>query len=239
MNFGVRSISNYIFWVGSGNILHTVVKSDVVTRKGMPVLTRAAALELGQAEGANSASLGLRGSVTNKADAVWVRRAQTDAYTSRSRADTPDPQVDHIVEVQLLETAFARAFVAHRASAGSMATRQATQILRDCLNSTGNLNVTSRDVNATKRGPFTAALNRMRDGRLRDIDVHELARRGRARRLVDDGAWGRICSSVVRSYDDLHDELCGSGVAAIPAAATLVQASVDSLGDMLNTIGLK
>ena len=69
--------------------------------------------------------------------------------------------------------------------------------------------MTSRKINQAKRGPFTAAINRLRkrDGTLREISVEQLARSGKAKWLVDNGSWENIRGEIVASYDRMEDTL--------------------------------
>jgi hypothetical protein len=173
------------------------------------VLTRAAARRLrdGAETGVSADSLSLREKVTCKRDAVWAARCDRDAYTLRPRSETEFPQVDHAVEVQLVEIALAAAAVSPSSDAA-----EAAAALRDALNSVENLNVTSRRVNQAKRGPFTAVANRARDGRLRAVSAEQLARQGAAKWLVDEGHWARVEKEVVLSWDALQSRL-GEGSA--------------------------
>jgi len=136
----------------------------------MPTLTRAAARRLGSDADADGAvgALALRRAVTGKAEAVWAHRGGVDVYSRTSRAQTEKPNVDHALEVQLAEVALVRAFGDAHARSASMATAQATELLRGALNDVENLNVTSARINLAKRGPWTAAINRLQVGALAD-----------------------------------------------------------------------
>ena len=144
----------------------------------------------------------LRRSVRHLRDDVWSTRGNRDAYTGKARhVLASDVQnVDHVIEVQLME---------HAAVPHSANNREATDRLREMVNSSMNLNVTSSRVNQSKRGPFTAALNRLkkRDGTLREICVEQLARAGRAGWLVDNGCWENIRKEVVKSYDHMEKDM--------------------------------
>lgn len=175
--------------------------------------------------------LSLRRPVAQKADAVWASRGGVDAYTDASRSGTAAPQVDHCIECQMYEHALARAFAAQRAEVGSIATTAALDFLRTSVNGTCNLNVTSSAVNQAKRGPFSAAMRRMAEDRLRDVTVEQLARQGRARWLVDSGAWARIEREVVRSYDAALDDLSGADV--FPSARALLDETLDETRELL------
>ena len=204
----------------------------------MPVLTRSAAKQLKDVTPAAEHALALRESVTQKAQAVWTARGDIDVYTGSNREATETPQVDHVLEVQLAEMSLVRAYKAERAGSDSIATLQATEMMRDALNSVSNLNVTSTRVNQSKRGPVTAALNRLNNERLRTVPLEQLARQGKASWLVDEGIWARIEREIVVSYDTLDEELRGGGVDALPAAAALVNGSFDELATMLSSLKL-
>lgn len=203
----------------------------------MPVLTRSARAAL-VAEG-DGATLSLRESVTAKADAVWRHRGERDLYTGSERATTLRPQVDHVLEVQLGEMALVRAFTAERGAMASMATAHATELLRGAINDVRNLNVTSAKINQAKRGPFTAALNRLRSDTLRSVSIEQLVRQGRGVWMLHDGTWARVGSAVVASYDAMDDSLRGGGVDAPREAAALVESSLDELRSMLTTLGFE
>ena len=211
------------------------MKWQAIKRQEMPVLTRAAAKRLEDADKSTCSALTLRESVTSKARIVWNSRDNVDVYTGASSSETDNPQVDHCLEIQLAEVALVRAFSADRnSSAQSMATAQATELLRGSLNGVKNLNVTSTKINGAKRGPFTAALNRLQNDTLRSLPIEQLARQGRAKWMVDDGTWARVERAIVKSYDDFALD----DVDALPAASKIVKGSVDELGNMLHILGL-
>ena len=203
----------------------------------MPILTRAAARHLG--EGTGTSRLGLREPVTSKADVVWEYRNGRDIYTNNTRQNTPNPQVDHSLEVQLAEMALVRALTDTNASTMSMATTQTSEMLRYAVNGHANLNVTSTRVNQAKRGPVTAAMNRIRSDRFRTVEIEQLVRQGKGKWLIDDGTWARIERAVVHAYDQMDHGLRGGGIDALPEAARLVDASVDELGAILDSVGLR
>ena len=205
------------------------------------VLTRSAAKALDAAEGFGSDALALREAVTAKADAVWTMHRDIDAYTGASREATIAPNVDHTIEVQLVELALVRTY---KQCAGSgvisMAAAQAAEVLRRAFNDVDNLNVTSGKVNQSKRGPFTAAINRLQSDRgLRMVPLEQLARQGAAKWLVDDGSWARIERSIVASYDATSDALCGGAVEdGLPGSRELVSGTVEELSTMLEKLGV-
>jgi len=214
----------------------------------MPVLTRSAqrALNASESESESTKLLVLRESVTAKADAVWEHRGGVDVYSGATRDDTINPQVDHQLEVQLGELALVRAYTEQGGGGGgggvSMAAAQAAKVLRVALNGVSNLNVTSARHNQSKRGPMSAALNRLQNDRLRTVDIEQLARQGKAKWLVDNGDWARIERAVVESYDQASDWLRDEALGAedgLPGAQRVIDGTVEELGSMLDKIGLR
>ena len=201
----------------------------------MPTLTRAAAKRLATTEVGAEASLVLRESVTGKSREVWAHRGYVDAYCGATRAATEKPQVDHCLEVQLAEVALVRTYSSERgSSAQSMATSQACELLRDALNGLVNLNVTSAKINQAKRGPFTAALNRLQSDKFRSVTIEQLCRQGRGKWMIDDGTWARVERAVVSAYDGL----ALADVDALPPAKRIVDGTLNELNGMLHTLGL-
>ena len=222
----------------------------------MPALSRGAAARLRQAQ-PNAApvattavfqhALGLRENVHHLAEAVWVARDGCDAYTKRERTEVVavTPQVDHVIEVSVAEYALVCAMCEAGVGAGaiSMAAAQSAQTLRGALNDIANLNVTTARINQAKRGPFTAAMNRlrmvdMRGGSLRLVTLEQLARQGKARWLVDDGTWAAIESEVACSYDAFHAAVQEGRDDGLPWASALSAASVEELGTVLAKLGV-
>jgi len=168
--------------------------------------------------------------VSRMRDDVWRARGERDAYTEEPRARILEVEqnVDHVLEVQIVEHA-----VFHGAQPLN---RELLDRLRNTVNAPANLNVTTRKVNQAKRGPFTAALNRLRtfDGGLREVSVEQLARSGRARWLVDTGVWANIERQAVLSYDDMTRKM---GEARLTRAQTVVlEEAVDNLHRTLEKI---
>ena len=201
----------------------------------MPPLTRSAA----RAASAGTDVTGvqaLRLPVSNRGKVVWEHR-ETDLYTGKGRDETPDAQVDHVLEVQLAEYAFVRAYGAAGARAGSMAATQAHEQIADVLNGVANLNVTTRAINCAKRGPFTRALNRLNSDSLRDFTLEQLARTGSTTKpLVDDGTWARIEGAIVNAYDVTEETL--NARTALPAAAELTAHTLEELASVLGRLGV-
>lgn len=197
----------------------------------MPAITRGAA----RAASSDVEALALRASVSRKRDAVWAHRS-TDVYTGRGQRETPLPQVDHILEVQLVEYALVRAYEKVNARPSSMATAQAHEQLRDALNGVANLNVTTRTINVWKMGPTKAALNRLNSDSLRDVTLEQLARQGRAKPLVNDGTWARIERAIVNSYDAIDETL--NEQTALAGAAELTAHTLEELTSVLARLGV-
>ena len=158
----------------------------------------------------------LRSSVTNKAEDVWQLRHGVDLYTqlSKSTVQQLKPQVDHCIEVQLIENSLVDALI-HTGLATSAAenVEGCRSALAKAFNGTLNLNVTTQRVNQQKRGPFTAGIRRLYGSGsgsgsgtsrcLRVLTLEQLARQGRAQNLVDDGTWARIEKTVAVAFDSV------------------------------------
>lgn len=172
-----------------------------------------------------------RKNVSRLRTVVWEARDDRDAYTGKSRrALAEDHQnVDHVIEVQLIEFAAGDALAAHAGLAAQFC---------EVVNTPANLNVTSREINQAKKGPFTAALNRLkkRDGTLRSISVEQLARTGRAKWLVEKGVWARIEKETVASYDAVETRLNSQRLTRAHTKA--LEVALDNLHTTMETIKL-
>ena len=201
----------------------------------MPVVTRSAARAAANAGIDITGVQGLRAPVSNQGNVVWEYRA-TDAYTGRGPEETPKPEVDHVLEVQLLDFAFVLSYGAVGGREGSMAAAQAHEQIVDVFNGVTNLNVTTKRINCAKRGPFTSALNRLGSDSLRDLKLEQFARQGRARSLVDDGTWARIEGALVNAYDATNHQLSEADM--LPRAAELAERTMMELGSVLDRLGV-
>ena len=143
------------------------------------------------------------------------------------RISESDQNVDHVLEVQLLE---------HVTLPILSSNRELVARFRNTANEAANLNVTARKVNQAKRGPFTAVLNRLRkcDGGLRQMSVEHFARIGRARWLVDGGEWANIEGEIVLSYEAMAEKLSTERLTR--AQTTIMEATIDSLHTTLEKI---
>jgi hypothetical protein len=178
--------------------------------------------------------LSLREDVKSKSDAVWRARGDVDLYTLHRRpvVATLEPQVDHTLEVQLCE--FALAGRAPGPQEGAC-----LEWMRTHMNAVPNLNVTTRRCNQSKRGPVTAALNRLGapgGAQLREVNFEQLARQGRARWMVDEGVWARVEAAMRASHSELEAAV---GEGPNTRASRLREDVVGDLGDLLSKLGVK
>lgn len=136
-------------------------------------------------------------STSKKKNLVLEHRDGRDAYTKRDARDLGEyGNVDHVLELQLIEFA-----------AGEIIGSQPRlkRCFSDAVNAVPCLNLTTRRVNQSKKGPFTAALNRLRKGEKTDLEA--LARSGRGKWLVDEGVWENIEKEIVLSYENIEKTL--------------------------------
>jgi hypothetical protein len=98
--------------------------------------------------------------ISKKRDVVWAYRQDIDIYTqkTKSQLQSSDLQVDHVIECQLVNIAYNSAYYNYPRSFSNKRNRADLIII---LNDSINLNVTSSDINQTKKGPFTQFLNRI------------------------------------------------------------------------------
>ena len=166
----------------------------------------------------------MRRGVSHLRDDVWEFRRRRDAYSGSTKFVDAD-NVDHVLELQL-------------ATFASLDDPSVVSLTRDVFNGKTNLNATSKKINQSKRGPFTAAINRLkkRDGSLREISAEQLARSGRAKWLVDEGLWDRIEREVVVSYDRAAEELEKKRLTR--AQCKKIREGMDSLHEALEKIKL-
>jgi hypothetical protein len=174
--------------------------------------------------------LSLRKNVTYKHDKVWSARGDRDIYLTKQPRTIQDPQVDHVLEVQVVESA-----------AKEMLKRNGhlSDHFKEVVNSTSNLNVTSQRVNQAKKGPFTYAVHQLsaRDGTLREISVEQYARQHSQRWMVDDGTWANIEREVIVSYEDMAEKLTkGLTKRVTRAEQRLINKTVDDLHEFLQKI---
>ena len=151
---------------------------------------------------------GLReNNVSARADDVWSFRGGRDLYGggSRGAVSSQEPQVDHILEIQVVNLAWCSAL------ADGVRTRGAKESIQLFVNDLPNLNVTSKVINQAKKGPFIRFLKKMvQDGDHpwasgTESTLEELARKGApsVRRLVDSGSWAKIEQAVQNTKDSI------------------------------------
>lgn len=187
-------------------------------------------------------TLGLRKPVHGMAEEVWKAHHGIDVYTGQHRKDANTYQVDHQIECQLAEHALVRAIGAAGVHGASTSAMQTAESLRAALNSVTNLCCTTKSVNQSKKGPFCAAMNRLRaaderGGSLRLVTLEQLARQGRAKWLVDEGVWAKIEHEVVRSYDSFQLAVEDSS-GGLQLSSKLSVATVEELGVILSRLGV-
>lgn len=170
----------------------------------------------------------IRRNVSSKknVDTVLEFRNGEDAYTQKllkkgnKTGAEPLLNVDHVVELQLIDYATAPIVQKNVALEKNLA---------QVVNAVVNLNVTSKMINQSKKGPFTACLNRVKKGVY--VDCDELARNGRARWLVENGTWDKIKTETVLSFDAMHDSL--SEKVLTRAHAKTLDEATDALRNLL------
>ena len=200
----------------------------------------------------------MRKGVTRRKDAVWSLRDDTDAYTllAKSHVERANAEVDHILDVALVETSFDRCCGEDGAGPWRRSTEphcglwvaQCAEMLSEHLNANDNLNVTTRRVNQKKKGPMASALHRMRFDSLRSVSLEQFARSGAARELVDDGTWARIEALMAARAEALQSFAEGGDawtdaqlidVAMHPTARRLLCKTADSIVVTLSALGVE
>lgn len=150
----------------------------------------------------------LRGRLPTAKD-IWQSRDNTDAYSNKNRADTKSPEIDHVFEIQLLQTAY-DAYRNHPEV--RRITRQEYSRVLEVANCLANTNITSMAINRSKKGPFTRAKNELVkndfDSRsCHGVDYYVYTRNGSRRPNTYSGfstmQWERIKIEVVASYDEI------------------------------------
>jgi hypothetical protein len=145
------------------------------------------------------------------AEEVWVYRKNVDVYSSRVMADVIKPQVDHVLEIQLLDATY-EAYLSdpNRVRHAHRAERPKLISLANCIE---NTNVTSQAINLSKKGPFTRAKNEWVDSeyvqvKCSGVDSYVFKKNGRRRRGKYPGMtnreWSNIKAEVVTSFESLN-----------------------------------
>ena len=96
----------------------------------------------------------LRKGVTDLAPQVWKYRNDQDVYRFKNELETKLPEVDHCIEIQLLNDAFINCKPNGRPLIYSL--------VKDKVNGIENLNVTTHEVNQAKKGPITSFISRLK-----------------------------------------------------------------------------
>jgi len=168
----------------------------------------------------------LRLNVSSMATQTWRYRDDRDLYTNLRKKEVVKcyPEVDHVWEIQLLNEA-------HReASEGQRITRGITTSLKNMVNGTTNLNITTRNVNQKKKGPFTTWLKDQ------STELDDIVRSSDAGKyLVDEGHWSRITNSIVKTYNDMVKE---TNNIRDDAAKRHTERVLNSLSDMMDKMDI-
>lgn len=156
---------------------------------------------------------GLRG-VLPESEIIWKHRNDLDAYSEFTRATigTHNPERDHVFEIQLLDAAYFE----YSSVAVQMVTRGEKDRIMNIANNVKNLNITTRSINQSKKGPFTNARNELV---AQDFDssqcngIDSFVFNSHGTRLANrypgftTSNWNNIKREVVKSYDILADEI--------------------------------
>jgi DNA uptake protein ComE-like DNA-binding protein len=140
---------------------------------------------------------------------VWRYRHDTDLYTGSAKqvVENGDSEVDHIWEMQLLNRAVSNVWQSDEFGPAGR-TRYAKRRLADLVNSSLNLNVTTRTVNRYKCSPFKNWLKKQYDGS--DVDDCFAAGENYTRYFQEhDNEWANIKTAVVNTYEVLENEVAG------------------------------
>jgi len=135
-----------------------------------------------------------------------IKRNFTDSYTNENIDEIEQSQkkyeVDHIVEVQLLDWIFQKFEQTQQ-----IITRNELKEIIRIFNSTNNLNVTQKWINNGKRSPFTRFLSayKKNDEGPDGIDAYVIHRS--AHRLVNEGYWKKIKQEVSNAFRDLLGDI--------------------------------
>ncbi len=154
------------------------------------------------------AKINLRRNVSEKSDSTWKHRKNEDVYTHATRSTYESQkkvtEVDHVIEIQILNSTLSRLPVSHR-------TRLVTDHLKNAANGLTNLNVTTHDINQTKRGPFTAWKNRYYGTTTRDLRTRPLQEFIRISTGASNDSmkknkqWDNITKQMVLTYEEWSD----------------------------------
>ena len=180
----------------------------------------------------------LRKEVGDLWNQVWRHHQNKDMYTNLSKnqlvleetakyGGKSKGQVDHVWEVQVLNTANA-AVREGKGVAGY--TRGIETVIKSFVNSEYNLNVTTCDVNQKKKGPFTRWLKGDQSTTLEELPG------GLPRGLVDAGYWANIEKSVVLTYNEMEEK---KGNLRDARSRDYTEELVDEMNKMMTRMGVE
>ena len=142
----------------------------------------------------------LRESVSGLTDTIWSYRDDVDAYTKRSKAESEGDSMenDHVLEIQILEESLPPAYN----------TRAVTDTLKVIANHVSNLNVTTHEINQSKKGPFTIWRNRYSEKTPISLDeAIDLTSSPYLKTMKGERYWDNIKKEVVITYDQMIGHL--------------------------------
>lgn len=163
--------------------------------------------------GAQPAPVGLRGALPNHQE-IWGFREDRDVYSHHTRHSIFgfSPEKDHVLEIQLIDAAY----FYYTAQAHGVQTRQEHSRIQELANCVENTNVTTRNINRSKKGPFTCAKNDLMKNdfesmRCGGVDSYFYKKNGSriANKYPGLSAtnWESIKREVVISYDHMNDKI--------------------------------
>ena len=146
---------------------------------------------------------GLRDNVSKLTDKIWTYRDNVDAYTKISRQKYSDSvaaamENDHVWEIQVLEAAQSSLGPAYN-------TRAVTSNLKIIANNVCNLNVTTKELNQAKKGPFTLWCRNYGTPAV-PISLDDAIDRTSShygRKMKDLGYWDNVKKEVVKTNDKM------------------------------------
>lgn len=161
-----------------------------------------------------AAPVGLRGALPDHSS-IWEYRDDSDAYSQFTRLSIADhnPEKDHVFEIQLLDVAF---FKYDSTVGAQMVTRGEKSRIQALANCVENTNVTTREINRSKKGPFTCAKNALVANDFDSqycpgVDSYFYTKSGSRRANKYNGMtstnWERIKSEVVASFDSIENQV--------------------------------
>lgn len=167
-------------------------------------------------------------------ESVWRHRRNKDIYTelTKRQVEKGESEVDHVWEIQVLNHARENVW---QTLGPAGRTRYAEKRLATLVNNDLNLNVTTKAVNRAKCWPFKNWLDL--DTR---VDLDDCLGQGRQNYSIyfrnHDDEWANIKKAVVRTYDDLEDEVNYIADRERSGVVQTMQAVIGEMNIMMNNI---